>query len=37
MTVLGDDILVSFGFQDNASYILRIPQGVFLQFLTDNG
>ncbi len=30
----GDNILVSFGWQDNASYILRIPQKVFFDFLT---
>jgi hypothetical protein len=31
------DVLISFGWQDNASFILRIPQKVFLDFLTDNG
>lgn len=27
------DILISFGLQDNCSYILRMPQEVFMQFL----
>lgn len=27
------DILISFGVQDNVSYILRMPQDVFMQFL----
>lgn len=27
------DILISFGLQDNCSYILRMPQDVFMQFL----
>ena len=29
----GNDVLVSFGWQDNASFILRIPQNVFSEFL----
>lgn len=33
MTLLGNDILISFGLQDNASYILRMPQSVFYEFL----
>jgi predicted GH43/DUF377 family glycosyl hydrolase len=33
-TVLNNDILISFGFQDNASFILRIPLNVFYDFLT---
>lgn len=36
MVVTGNDVLISFGFQDNASFILRIPQNVFLEFLADN-
>ena len=32
--VLNNDILISFGFQDNASFILRIPLNVFYDFLT---
>lgn len=31
----GDDILISFGFQDNAAYLLRINQKSFLKFLLD--
>jgi hypothetical protein len=34
MTVIGNDILISFGFQDNASFILRVPQNVFADFLS---
>jgi hypothetical protein len=39
MTVHPDngDILISFGWQDNASFVLRMPQKLFLEFLTDNG
>jgi hypothetical protein len=32
--VIGNDILISFGFQDNASFILRVPQNVFADFLS---
>jgi predicted GH43/DUF377 family glycosyl hydrolase len=32
-TVLGNDILISYGWQDNASYILRLPLTVFAEFL----
>jgi len=31
------DVLISFGWQDNACYILRLPQQVFLDFLMDKG
>ena len=31
------DILISYGFQDNATFILRLPQKVFLDFLSDKG
>jgi hypothetical protein len=34
MTIVGTDILISFGFQDNASFILRVPQNVFADFLS---
>lgn len=34
VAVLNNDILISFGFQDNASFILRIPLNVFYDFLT---
>ena len=33
VTTLGNDILISFGWQDNASYVLRMPQAIFSQFL----
>jgi predicted GH43/DUF377 family glycosyl hydrolase len=32
-TVLGNDILISFGWQDNASYVLKVPLNVFSNFL----
>jgi hypothetical protein len=32
--ILKNDLLVSFGFQDNASFVLRIPLNVFNDFLT---
>lgn len=31
------DVLISYGWQDNASFLLRVPQNVFLEFLSDNG
>ena len=34
MAIKGNDILISYGFQDNASFILRIPQNVFFDFLS---
>ena len=34
MAIVGNDILISFGFQDNASFILRVPQNVFADFLS---
>jgi hypothetical protein len=37
MAMIGNDILISFGFQDNACFILKVPQPVFLEFLKDNG
>ena len=33
VAILGNDILISYGWQDNASYVLRVPQRVFLEFL----
>lgn len=33
MVQLGNDILMSFGFQDNAAYILRVPQNVIVDFI----
>lgn len=32
-TFYGNDILISFGLQDNCSYVLRMPIPVFLEFL----
>ncbi len=37
MAKLGDDILISFGFQDNAAYVLRLNQKSFFKFLMDWG
>ena len=37
MAMTGNDVLISFGFQDNACFVLKIPQNVFYSFLTDNG
>jgi predicted GH43/DUF377 family glycosyl hydrolase len=34
VTFTETDILISFGLSDNASYILKMPQGVFFDFLT---
>ena len=31
--MLGNDILISYGWQDNASYVLRMPQNGFANFL----
>jgi hypothetical protein len=31
------DMLISFGFQDNASFILRMPQKLFMDFIKDSG
>jgi len=36
MTFLNGDILISFGLVDNASYILRMPQNVFFDFMTKD-
>lgn len=36
MTMHNNCVLISFGFQDNAAFILKIPLEVFLEFLTDN-
>jgi len=33
VTMVGDDILISFGWQDNASYVLKLPKTVFANFL----
>jgi len=38
MCHVGDkgDVLITFGFQDNAAYILRVPQQVILDFINEN-
>ncbi len=33
-TIIGDDILISYGWQDNASYVLKMPKTVFANFLS---
>lgn len=33
VTIIDNNILISFGWQDNASFILKIPQNVFSEFL----
>ena len=33
----GNDILISFGVVDNCSFILRMPQDVFMAFLKGEG
>ena len=33
LTEWGDDLLISFGFQDNAAYVLKMPQSFFDQFI----
>ena len=35
-TIVGEEILITFGFQDNASYILRMNLEVFMQFLNGS-
>ena len=37
MAKLGDEVLISFGFQDNAAYVLRLNQKSFFKFLMDWG
>ena len=36
MCYWGDDILITFGFQDNAAYILRVKSTELLSFINDN-
>lgn len=33
MAELGDDLLISFGFQDNAAFLMRMPKGILGRFL----
>jgi len=35
MDILGDDFLITFGVQDNASYILKIPQSAVEKFINE--
>lgn len=35
MDYLGDDVLVTFGFQDNAAYILKFPKTFLKSFLEE--
>jgi hypothetical protein len=35
MTKQGDDFLMTFGFQDNAAYVLRVPGKVIEEFIND--
>lgn len=37
MTIRNNDILISFGWQDNASFILKLPMKVFNEFLVNYG
>ena len=37
MCKYGDDILISFGFQDNASYLIKLNQKSFFKFFLDWG
>lgn len=32
----GDDILITFGFQDNAAYIIKLPMSKVVDFINDN-
>jgi predicted GH43/DUF377 family glycosyl hydrolase len=34
VAAVGDDLLISFGLSDNVSYILKIPTGVFFDFVS---
>lgn len=36
MDRLGDDLLITFGFQDNAAYLLNIPVATVEQYILDN-
>jgi hypothetical protein len=31
----GDDLLISFGFQDNAAFVLRVPKTVVEDLITE--
>ena len=36
MQTLGDDFIFTFGYQDNAAYILKCPQNTIIDFLNYN-
>lgn len=36
MAKLNNDILMTFGFQDNAAYLLRVPESVIEEFINEN-
>jgi hypothetical protein len=36
MCLRGDDVLITFGFQDNAAYVLSVPTSVLENFINDN-
>jgi hypothetical protein len=36
MAIKGEDILMTFGFQDNAAYILKVPTQTILDFINEN-
>jgi hypothetical protein len=36
MAKQGDDFLMTFGFQDNAAYVLRVPEKVIEEFINEN-
>jgi predicted GH43/DUF377 family glycosyl hydrolase len=35
MSQYGDDYLITFGFQDNAAYVLKVPGNVLEDFIND--
>lgn len=35
MSLYGDDILISFGFQDNAAYLLKMPQEILQRMIVE--
>lgn len=35
MAMCGDDVLISFGFQDNAAYVLKMPQDILQRMIVE--
>jgi hypothetical protein len=33
--ILGNDLLISFGFQDNAAFILKVPNTVLVEMIQE--